>query len=103
MVSATSESRPDGVWERIVECPELPECRVAAATITEAMDTLGRRRVETIVGLLGAGERPPVPRPPLRGLDVQRELRELGLLDALAGLLELHETELRGRSSAIPT
>lgn len=100
VVAASSESRDDGTWERVVECPELPQCRVSAPSIVDAMDALTKRRIATIVALLGAGDPPPVPRPRLQGYDVEEDLRRLGLLDELADLLKLHESELRGK--AIP-
>lgn len=100
VVAASSESRDDGTWERVAECPELPRCRASAGSIVDALDALARKRVETIVALLGSGAAPPVPRPPLHGYDVEDQLRTLGLLEPLADLLSLHESELRGR--AIP-
>lgn len=98
IIAVSSEERDDGEWLRVAECPELPACRAESQSILDAMDLLSRRRIEVLVELLGRGQAPPVPRPPLRSFDVKQELQELGLLGELEDLLDRDERELPGHA-----
>lgn len=61
-----SVRRPDGVWTRRAEYPELLGCVAEAQSPLEALDKLEEARVRWIVERLERGEAVPVPRPPLR-------------------------------------
>lgn len=89
IVAASSEDDGAGDWVRIAECPELSGCRVSAPSIVQAVDDLSRRRITLITELLRSGTPPPVPRPPLTCIDLERELRRLGLFDELSSILDL--------------
>jgi hypothetical protein len=65
IIEASSVEHAGQVWKRRAEHIELPDCAVEADTIVEALELLEARRVDVIDGLLAAGQRPPVPRPPL--------------------------------------
>ena len=81
------EVRP-GHWVRHAAYPELPGCTAQAATIEETLERLERRRIEIIATMVRAGERPPMPRPPLADCDPEGLIERLGLHDALALLLD---------------
>ena len=63
-----SVRRPDGVWVRRAEYPELPGCVAEAESPLDAIDRLDALRVQTIMRRLASGEAIPVPRPPLQRL-----------------------------------
>lgn len=63
-----SVRRPDGVWVRRAEYPELPGCVAEAESPLDAIDQLDALRVQTILELLASGEAIPIPRPPLQRL-----------------------------------
>lgn len=63
-----SVRRPDGVWVRRAEYPELPGCVAEAESPLDAIDELDALRVQTILGRLARGEPIPTPRPPLQRL-----------------------------------
>jgi predicted RNase H-like HicB family nuclease len=96
LLRSQSVPAPDGGWLRRVEYPELPGCVAERPTLIGALDELDRRRVLVIVGLLRAGERPALPRPPVPVLAVAGELARLGLAE-LTPLINLDERELAER------
>jgi predicted RNase H-like HicB family nuclease len=59
IVTAQSQSRPDGTWVRHVEHPELPDCSAEAESIAEALARLDARRIEVVLALLAEGRTPP--------------------------------------------
>lgn len=63
-----SVRRPDGVWVRRAEYPELPGCVAEAESPLDAIDRLDALRVSMILGRLARGEPVPIPRPPLHRL-----------------------------------
>ena len=54
-----------GEWLRCAEYPELPGCRVEAASAVEAIEKLEQVRLSLLRQLWDRGEPIPVPRPPL--------------------------------------
>jgi predicted RNase H-like HicB family nuclease len=95
LLQSTAVEHGDGHWSRQVRYPELPGCVAEAQTLLAAIDELDRHRIRVIVELLRAGQRPPVPRSPLRDRQPHEELDRLGLTE-LAGVVELDEGELAG-------
>ena len=67
-----SVRRPDGVWVRRAEYPELPGCVAEADSPLDAIDQLDALRVRTILALLASGQPVPVPRPPLQRIEQKR-------------------------------
>jgi predicted RNase H-like HicB family nuclease len=65
-----SVRRPDGVWVRRAEYPELPGCVAEAESPLAAIDQLDALREEMILGRLARGDAVPVPRPPLRRFEM---------------------------------
>jgi predicted RNase H-like HicB family nuclease len=63
-----SVRRPDGVWVRRAEYPELPGCVAEAESPLDAIDRLDALRVSMILERLARGEPVPTPRPPLHRL-----------------------------------
>ena len=54
-----------GAWLRCAEHPELPGCRVEAASAVEAIEKLEQVRLSLLRELWDRGAPIPVPRPPL--------------------------------------
>jgi predicted RNase H-like HicB family nuclease len=63
-----SVRRPDGVWVRRAEYPELPGCVAEADSPLDAIDQLDALRERFILDRLARGQPVPVPRPPLARL-----------------------------------
>ncbi|MEB3100569.1 type II toxin-antitoxin system HicB family antitoxin [Ferviditalea candida] len=61
-----SVKRPDGIWVRHAEYPELPGCAVEAISTMEVIEKAEEARIEYIHTRVSRGEQLPVPRPPLR-------------------------------------
>ncbi|KIZ40388.1 MULTISPECIES: hypothetical protein [Rhodopseudomonas] len=87
LLEAEAVEAAPGQWLVRLAYPELPGCTAEGAVVEDALRELERRRIETIVGLLEAGERPPVPRPPLATADPPWIARDLGLADRVEALL----------------
>lgn len=85
---AYSVQRPDGVWVRRAEYPEIG-CRGEGATPVEAVERLEQARVRYILERLQRGEAIPVPRPPLTARGSLLELQRLGFGGWLAELPQL--------------
>jgi hypothetical protein len=67
--------------------PELPGCTAEGFLLEDVLRDLERRRVEIIVGLVEAGQQPPVPRQPLASADPLWAANDLGLSARVAALL----------------
>ncbi len=89
LVEAEATETCPGRWVRRVSHPELPDCRVEASGVVDALHALDRRRIEVIVGMLRRGGSPPVPRPPFEGADPDGLLARHGLHAELAPLLDM--------------
>lgn len=87
LLEAEAVETGPGQWRVRLAYPELPGCIADGVVIEEALRELERRRIELIVGLVEAGNEPPVPRSPLAGSDPLWTARELGLSDRIAALL----------------
>jgi predicted RNase H-like HicB family nuclease len=79
MLEAETIEVAGGAWVSRVSYPELPGCVAQAAVVEEALRTLERQRIETILAMVEAGKEPPVPRPPLRLCDPAWIAAEAGL------------------------
>ena len=87
----TVEIAPDS-WVRRVAYPELPDCSAEALVIEEALLALERLRIETIVRMVGQGNPPPVPRPPLRDCDPAWVARQAGVANDIIALIDRDRT-----------
>jgi len=81
------ETEP-GRWLLRLAYPELPGCTAEGFLLEHVLEDLERRRIEIIVGLVEAGEAPPVPRKPLAASDPLWIAKELGVSDRVAALLQ---------------
>jgi hypothetical protein len=88
LLEAEAVETEPGTWLLRFAYPELPGCSVEGFVVEDVLKALERRRVELILGLVEAGEAPPVPRPPLAGSDPLWIARDLGLSERVASLLE---------------
>jgi hypothetical protein len=89
----TVEIAPDS-WVRRVAYPELPDCHTEAVVLEEALLALERRRIETIVRMVGQGNPPPVPRPPLRDCDPAWVARRAGVASEIIALIDRDRTAM---------
>jgi hypothetical protein len=92
----TVEIAPDS-WVRRVTYPELPGCSAEALVVEEALLALERRRIETIVRMVGQGSPPPVPRPPLRDCDPAWVARQAGVSSDIIALIDRDRTTIAHR------
>jgi hypothetical protein len=83
----TVETAP-GSWIRRVAYPELPGCATESVVVEDALLRLERLRIEMIVGMVGKGRVPPLPRPPLRDCDPAWVARQAGLPDEIIALID---------------
>lgn len=97
LVECSSVESSNGEWVRLLTCPELPGCVGEGTSLTGAWLSLERRRIDTILGMLSRGDRPPVPRPPLYERHVLAEVTESTLSEWLAQWLDLDEEECMGK------
>lgn len=88
LLEAEAVETEPGRWRLRFAYPELPGCCAEGFVVEDVLKALERRRVELIVGLVEAGEVPPVPRPPLAASDPLWIARDLGLSEHVAALLE---------------
>jgi len=58
-----------GVFVNRVVYPELPDCRAESQSLESALRQLERQRIITLMRMIDAGQKPPVPRPPLASSD----------------------------------
>jgi len=75
-------------WVRRVAYPELPDCSAEAVVVEDALLALERRRIETIVRMVGQGNPPPVPRPPLRDCDSAWVAKQAGVASEIIDLID---------------
>jgi len=88
LLEAEAVETEPGTWLLRFAYPELPGCSAEGFVVEDVLKALERRRVELIVGLVEAGEAPPVPRPPLGASDPLWIAGDLGLSERVAALLE---------------
>jgi hypothetical protein len=77
-----------GSWVSRVAYPELPGCNAEAPVVEDALHLLERKRIETIVRMVGEGRPPPMPRPPLRDCDPVWVARQAGLSDEITARID---------------
>ena len=87
LLEAEAVETEPGQWRVRLSYPELPGCFAEGVFIEDALKELERRRIETIVGLVETGRKPPVPRQPLAAADPLWTARDLGLSGRVAALL----------------
>lgn len=88
LLEAEAVETEPGTWLLRCAYPELPGCSAEGFVVEDVLKALEWRRVELIVGLVEAGEAPPVPRPPLATSDPLWIARDLALAERVAALLE---------------
>jgi hypothetical protein len=88
LLEAEAVETGSGTWLLRFAYPELPGCTAEGFVVEDVLKALERRRVELIVDLVEAGEAPPVPRPPLAASDPLWTVRDLGLSERVAALLD---------------
>ena len=77
-----------GSWIRRVTYPELPGCTAQSLVVEDALQLLERMRIEMIIGMVGDGRHPPVPRPPLQNCDPAWVAGQAGLSDDIIALID---------------
>jgi hypothetical protein len=87
LLEAEAVETEPGQWLVRLAYPELPGCTAEGVVVEDVLKELERRRIETIVSLLEAGQEPPVPRKPLATSDPLWTVRDLGLSARVAGRL----------------
>ena len=88
LLAAEAVETEPGKWLVRLAYPELPGCTAEGFVIEDTLKELERRRIETIVSLVEAGQQPPVPRQPPTGSDPLWTVRDLGLTARVDALLE---------------
>jgi hypothetical protein len=76
-----------GSWIRRVTYPELPGCTAQSLVVEDALQLLERMRIEMIIAMVGNGQPPPVPRPPLQNCDPAWVAGQAGLSDEIIALI----------------
>ena len=76
-----------GSWIRRVAYPELPGCTAQSLVVEDALQLLERMRIEMIIAMVGNGQPPPVPRPPLQNCDPAWVAGQAGLSDEIIALI----------------
>jgi hypothetical protein len=77
-----------GSWIRRVTYPELPGCTAQSLVVEDALQQLERMRIEMIIAMVGNGQPPPVPRPPLQNCDPAWVAGQAGLSDEIIALID---------------
>jgi predicted RNase H-like HicB family nuclease len=90
-LEAETAELANGGWIRRVSYPELPGCMAESAIVEEALSQLERKRIEIIIGMVGQGRSPPVPRPPLRVCDPAWVAKKAGVSPELVALIDRHD------------
>lgn len=90
LVAETVEVAP-GSWLRRVAYPELPGCMTESLVVEDALHLLEQMRIEMIVGMVGAGQLPPVPRPRLQYCDPGWVAKQAGFSDDIVALIDRDE------------
>jgi predicted RNase H-like HicB family nuclease len=88
LLEAEAVETESGKWLLRLAYPELPGCIAEGSTLEDVLGELERRRIEIIVGLVEAGEEPPVPRKALVTSDPLWTVKDLGLSGRVTALLE---------------
>jgi hypothetical protein len=88
LLEAEAVETAPGKWLLRFAYPELPGCTAEGFVVEDVLKELERQRVEIIVKLVEAGEKPPVPRKPLATSDPLWIAKELGLSARVAALLD---------------
>ena len=86
----------DGEWTRRLRYPELGDFEAVHEDIEQALLAVERLRIKEILRQLRAGERPPMPRPPLETTDQGWWARFLGLGDLVEAVIDRPAEELEG-------
>jgi predicted RNase H-like HicB family nuclease len=94
LVTAQSQSLPDGTWVRHVEHPELPDCSAEADSITEALRLLDQRRIQVVIAMLARGDVPPARRALLGEQQALSRVRRAGLAERVAALWDSDAADL---------
>lgn len=94
LLEAKTTELADGSWVRRVAYPELEGCTAESLVVEDALGLLERKRIEMIVLLVRDGQRPPVPRPPLRDCDPAWVARQVGVADELLILIDRDEAAI---------
>jgi hypothetical protein len=76
-----------GSWIRRVTYPELPGCTAQSLVVEDALQLLERMRIQMIIAMVGNGQPPPVPRPPLQNCDPAWVAGQAGLSDEIIALI----------------
>jgi hypothetical protein len=87
LLEAEAVETEPGKWLLRLAYPELPGCTAEGFLLEDVLKEVERRRIETIVSLVEAGQDPPVPRPPLAASDPLWTAHELGLAARVAALM----------------
>ena len=87
LLEAEAVETEPGKWLLRLAYPELPDCTAEGVLLEDVLKALERRRIEIIVGLVEAGQEPPVPRPPLAASDPLWTAHDLGLSARVAALM----------------
>ena len=87
LLEAEAVETDAGKWLVRLDYPELPGCTAEGFVVEEVLKEIEQRRIETIVGLVEAGEQPPIPRKPLTSSDPLWGVRDPGLSARIAALL----------------
>jgi hypothetical protein len=87
LLEAEAVETEPGKWLVRLAYPELPRCTAEGFVVEDVLSDLERRRIEMIVGLVEAGQEPPIPRKPLAASDPLWTAHELGLSARVAALL----------------
>jgi predicted RNase H-like HicB family nuclease len=95
LLEAEAVETEPGEWCVRLAYPELPGCTAEGIVVEDVLKDLERQRIEMIVGLVEAGEQPPIPRQPLASLDPLWTARDLGLSDRVVALLAVKTTQNR--------
>ena len=77
-----------GSWIRRVTYPELPGCTAQSLVVEDALQLLERMRIEMIIAMVGQGQPPPVPRPPLQNCDPAWVAAQTGFSDDIVALID---------------
>lgn len=87
LLEAEATETEPGKWLLRLAYPELPGCTAEGFLLEDVLKDLERRRIETIVSLVEAGQQPPIPRPPLAASDPLWTAHDLGLSARVAALI----------------
>jgi hypothetical protein len=87
LLEAEAVETEPGKWLVRLAYPELPCCTAEGSVVEDVLRDLERRRIEMIVGLVEAGQEPPIPRKPLAASDPLWTAQDLGLSTRVAALL----------------